>query len=168
MRKYLVIVDRHKATSGMRFINYFLDRLFIQAIFYAFFFIFGVGYTIVYEEGFNSENSDQSFAFTLMTLFIYLALSFSYFFFMEYYLGKTIAKYITGTEVISIDGNKPTSEQIIARTFSRAVPFDSLSFLGNNGWHDKWSDTRVINGKNYVAERQLKEEINSIGAKENI
>lgn len=166
MRKYLAVVDRHRATSVTRFINYFLDRLFIQVIFYAFFFIFGIGYAIVYGEGFDIENSDKSLTFTLIALFIYLAMSFSYFFFMEYYLGKTIAKYITGTEVISIDGNKPTKEQIIARTFSRAVPFNSLSFLGNNGWHDKWSDTRVINGKNYVAERQSKEEINSIGAKE--
>ncbi|MGC5743063.1 RDD family protein [Chryseobacterium sp. NFX27] len=168
MRKYLAVVDRHKATSGKRFLNFFLDRLFIQAIYYAFFFLFGIAYAIVYGEGFSAENEDQSFTFNLITFFIYLALSFSYFFFMEYYLGKTIAKYITGTEVISIDGNKPTSQQIIARTFSRAVPFDSLSFLGNNGWHDSWSDTRVINGKDYVAERQLKEEISSIGAKEMI
>jgi uncharacterized RDD family membrane protein YckC len=166
MRKYLQIVDRHKATTGKRFLNLFLDRLFIQAINYAFFFIFGIGYSIIYGEEFYAENEDQSFTFTIIALFIYLALSFSYFFFMEYYLGKTIAKYITGTEVISIDGNKPTVQQIITRTFSRAVPFDTLSFLGYNGWHDSWSDTRVINGKNYVAEKQLKEEISSIGAKE--
>ncbi|CEJ71240.1 RDD family protein [Chryseobacterium oranimense] len=166
MRKYLQIVDRHKATTGKRFLNLFLDRLFIQAIYYAFFFIFGIGYSIVYGEGFSVENEDQNLTFSLILIFIYLALSFCYFFFMEYYLGKTIAKYITGTEVISIDGNKPTPQQIITRTFSRAVPFDPLSFLGNNGWHDSWSDTRVINGKNYVAEKQLKEEISSIGAKE--
>ncbi|PQA95629.1 hypothetical protein B0A69_04430 [Chryseobacterium shigense] len=166
MRKYLVVVDRHKATSGTRFINFFLDRLFIQVIYYSFFFVFGVGYAVVYGEGFDTESANQSVMFKLITLLIYLILSFSYFFCMEFYLGKTIAKYITGTEVISIDGNKPTAGQIIARTFSRAVPFDSLSFLGNNGWHDSWSDTRVIKGKNYVAERQLKEEINSIGAKE--
>ncbi|WP_223606368.1 RDD family protein [Chryseobacterium sp. OSA05B] len=166
MRKYLAVVDRHKATSGMRFINFFLDRLFIQIIYYGLFFIFGLGYAIVYGEGFSAENGEQSITFTIISLSIYLAMSFSYFFFMEYYLGKTIAKYITGTEVISIDGNKPTQQQIIARTFSRAVPFDSLSFLGNNGWHDSWSDTRVIHVKNYLAERQSKEEINSIGAKE--
>ncbi|WP_048506079.1 RDD family protein [Chryseobacterium angstadtii] len=166
MRKYLAVVDRHKATSGIRFINYFLDQLFIQIIYYAFFFVFGVGYAITYGEGFATEDAEKDTTFTLITLTIYLAMSFSYFFFMEYYLGKTIAKYITGTEVISIDGNKPTTKQIIARTFSRAVPFDALSFLGNNGWHDSWSDTRVINGKNYVAEIQSKAEINSIGAKE--
>ncbi|SHM31647.1 Uncharacterized membrane protein YckC, RDD family [Chryseobacterium carnipullorum] len=166
MRKYLAIVDRHKATSGTRFINLLLDRLFIQVIYYVFFFIVGVGYAVLYGEGFDTESANQSFMFKLITLLTYLTISFSYFFFMEFYLGKTIGKYITGTEVISIDGNKPTAGQIIARTFSRAVPFDSLSFLGNNGWHDSWSDTRVIKGKNYVTERQSKEEINSIGAKE--
>lgn len=168
MRKYLAVVNRHRATSGTRFINFFLDRLFIQTIYYAIFFIFGIGYAIVRGETFNTANTKQNSMFGFITILIYILLSFSYFFFMEYYLGKTIAKYITGTEVISTDGNKPTAGQIIARTFSRAVPFDSFSFLGNNGWHDSWSDTRVIKVKNYVAERQSKEEINSIGTKEMI
>lgn len=130
------------------------------------FFVFGIGYAIVYGEAFDTENADKNLTFTLITLLVYLTLSSSYFFFMEFYLGKTIGKYITGTEVISIDGNKPTAQQIVVRTLSRIVPFDSLSFLGNNGWHDSWSDTRVINGKNYVAEKQSKEEINNIGIKE--
>ncbi|WP_435523038.1 hypothetical protein [Chryseobacterium indoltheticum] len=48
----------------------------------------------------------------------------------------------------------------------RLVPFDALSFFGENGWHDSWSDTRVINIKNYQAERQTKNEIDNIGVKE--
>jgi hypothetical protein len=52
------------------------------------------------------------------------------------------------------------------RNISRLVPFDVLSFLGENGWHDSWSDTRVIHTKNYETERQAKSEIESIGTKE--
>lgn len=85
---------------------------------------------------------------------------------MEYYLGRTLAKYITGTKVISIDGEKPTFMQILGRTFSRIVPFDALSFLGENGWHDSWSDTRVIDIKKYTTETQMKREIENIGVKE--
>jgi uncharacterized RDD family membrane protein YckC len=80
--------------------------------------------------------------------------------------GRTVAKYITGTQVISTDGTKPTTRQIIYRSLSRIVPFDALSFLGENGWHDKWSETRVINIKNYQAEIQAKREIEDLGKKE--
>ncbi|MBV8327904.1 RDD family protein [Chryseobacterium sp.] len=166
MRKYLVIVDRHKASTGIRFINYFLDRLFIQIIFYAIFFIFGIIYTLVSGKVINAEEFDNSITASVISIGVYLMVAFLYFFIMELYLGKTIAKYITGTEVISIDGNKPTAQQIANRTFSRAVPFDSLSFLGNNGWHDNWSDTRVINYKKYYADRQAKSEIDELGNKE--
>ncbi len=44
--------------------------------------------------------------------------------------------------------------------------FDGISFLGVNGWHDSWSDTRVINIKNYQAEIQAKREIEDLGRKE--
>ncbi len=99
-------------------------------------------------------------------MLIYFVFYLGYFILMEYYFGKTLAKFITGTSVISIDGNKPTMGQIVGRTFSRLVPFDALSFLGENGWHDSWSDTRVIHTKNYETERQAKSEIESIGTKE--
>jgi hypothetical protein len=56
--------------------------------------------------------------------------------------------------------------EFFIRNISRLVPFDILSFLGENGWHDSWSDTRVVNIKNYEAEKQAKSEIESIGTKE--
>lgn len=87
---------------------------------------------------------------------------------MEYFTkGRTIGKYITGTRVIRTDGQNPTFEEYLIRNISRLVPFDAFSFLGGgNGWHDSWSDTRVINIKNYEAEKQAKDDINSIGTKE--
>ncbi|WP_051349407.1 RDD family protein [Chryseobacterium gregarium] len=164
MRKYLRLVDQHKASSGKRLANFFLDRIFIQIIFYVIVFIIAFAYAVFYGRELNTDDTAVSFVF----IGIYVLLSFFYFFGMEYFTGKTFAKFITATEVISIDGNKPTSKQIAVRTISRAVPFDQLSFLGNNGWHDNWSDTRVINIKNYEAERQAKSEIENIGMKENV
>ncbi len=64
------------------------------------------------------------------------------------------------------DGNEPTLSDYFMRNIIRLVPFDALSFFGENGWHDSWSDTRVINIKNYQAERQTKNEIDNIGLKE--
>ncbi|WP_126652267.1 RDD family protein [Chryseobacterium aureum] len=166
MRKYLAVVDRHKASTGTRFLNYFLDRIFIQIIFYIFFFAFALFYSIVFGEVISEEDIDNNTSLAVSIIISYFFVFFAYFFFMEYYLGKTIAKYITGTKVISIDGNQPTSLQIAGRIFSRMVPFDSLSFFGENGWHDSWSDTRVINLKNYQAEIQAKSEIEALGKKE--
>lgn len=166
MRRYLQIVDRHKASSWLRLANYFLDRIFIQIIFYSVIFLFGIFYVFVVGEEIDSERIENDTAINLSFAFVYILFAFLYYYLTERYYGRTIAKFITGTKVISIDGNIPTSKQIIARTFSRAVPFNALSFLGENGWHDSWSETRVINLKNYESEKQAKADINSLGKKE--
>jgi len=60
--------------------------------------------------------------------------------------GKTLGKLITRTRAINIDGSRMTLKTILLRTLSRIVPFEAFSFLGDTseGWHDKWTDTRVI------------------------
>ncbi|MCW3160078.1 RDD family protein [Chryseobacterium oryctis] len=166
MRKHLQIVDRHKASLGTRFANSLLDGIFIQVIYYGSLLVFGIIYAIIFGEAIDSEAIEEDTAINLAFTFLYITFHLCYYILMEYYLGKTIAKYITGTKVISIDGNNPTIGQIVGRTFSRLVPFDALSFLGENGWHDSWSDTRVINIKKYQAEKQVKSEIDSLGEKE--
>lgn len=71
-----------------------------------------------------------------------------YHFIFEATLGRTPAKFLTGTRVVSASGARATTGQILGRTLARFVPFEPLSFLfgGNppNGWHDKWSNTRVV------------------------
>jgi len=71
-----------------------------------------------------------------------------YHFLFEVTLGRTPAKFLTGTRVVSADGSRASAGQIFGRTLARFVPFEPLSFLfgGNppNGWHDKWSRTRVV------------------------
>lgn len=167
MRKYLVVVDRNRAQKGIRLANLIVDRAIITIIFFA----FGVIAALIY----NLTNNDfllkivykmseiNRFLDILITSFIY----FMYTFLIEYFTkGRSIAKYITGSKVICIDGTEPTFNDYLIRNISRIVPFDALSFLGENGWHDKWSETRVINIKNYQAEIQAKREIEDLGKKE--
>lgn len=81
--------------------------------------------------------------------------------------GRSIGKMITGTRVIMIDGTKPTTKNYFIRNIIRMLPFIyQLSFLGENGFHDNWSNTRVVNLKNYETEIQAKSDIESIGTKE--
>jgi len=74
------------------------------------------------------------------------AFSVLYYFVQESLWGVTLAKLITGTRVRTETGGAPTARQILGRSLARLVPFEPFSFLGGDpvGWHDTWSDTRVL------------------------
>lgn len=168
MKKILKIIENNRADSWIRFGNYIIDRVFVLVLFMAFGFfaslsyeIFGVEYFINLATALGSVNKFMDIIITSTVYFLYAL-------FMEYFTkGRTIGKFITGTRAISTDGTEPTFKDYFVRNISRFVPFDALSFLGGgNGWHDSWSDTRVINIKKYKAETQIKREIDNIGTKE--
>ncbi|WP_426481730.1 RDD family protein [Chryseobacterium sp. R2ACT005] len=163
MKRILNVVEYNKASSWIRLANNFLDLIILYAINYLLSIVSNFLYEVTSIEFFYFYSNGN----ILWQLFIGNFNYCLYYFLMENYLdGRTIAKYITGTKVISTDGTKPTTQQIIYRSLSRIVPFDGLSFLGVNGWHDSWSYTRVINVKNYQAEIQAKSEIEALGKKE--
>ena len=61
--------------------------------------------------------------------------------------GKTLGKFITKTRAVKLDGTKMDFNTVLKRSFSRIVPFEPFSFLGDDpptGWHDRWSDTKVV------------------------
>ena len=64
----------------------------------------------------------------------------------EWLCGRTVGKLVTGTKVVSLDGERPSFLRIVLRTIVRFVPFEPLSFVfgGMTGWHDDWSRTRVV------------------------
>lgn len=70
--------------------------------------------------------------------------------------GKTIGKYITKTRTVMIDGSEPDFNTIVKRSFSRIVPFEPFSFFGSEdgGWHDRWTDTMVIDEEQSVLPEQ--------------
>lgn len=163
MRKYLQVVHNHKASLGTRFVNNLIDTIVLFVIHFILSFISAVIYNMTFIYFFYFFN-DGGF---IWNSFVGIVVAFIYFFLWEYYAdGKTPGKYATGTKVISTDGEKPTAKQILSRSLYRIIPFEAFSFFGENGWHDGLTDTRVINYKNYEAERQAKSEIESIGVKE--
>jgi uncharacterized RDD family membrane protein YckC len=68
---------------------------------------------------------------------------------MEAGLGRTVGKLATGTCVVDAGGRKPSLEMAFKRSISRLVPFEAFSFLGAEprGWHDRWTETYVVNKK---------------------
>lgn len=163
MKRILNVVEYNKASSWTRLANYFLDLIMLYAINYLLSILANFLYEVTSIEFFYFYSNGNIVWQLIIGNFNYCL----YYFLMENFLdGRTVAKYITGTKVISTDGTKPTTQQIIYRSLSRIVPFDGLSFLGVNGWHDSWSETRVINIKNYQAEIQAKREIEDLGKKE--
>lgn len=165
MRKHLRIVEDNRASSGARFANYIVDLIVLIIIntILSFASILIYYYTSInFFYFYNNGGLLWEFFTGTLVSFIY------YFLWEKYSNGRTVGKYVTNTKAISIDGTDVTTRQVLNRALCRIVPFDALSFLGGgNGWHDSWTDTRVINIKNYESERQAKEEINSIGTKEN-
>lgn len=168
MKKILRIVENNRANSWIRFGNLFIDRIVILALFMAFGFfatlmyeVFAIAFFYDIAISLGSVNKLMDIIITSTTYFLYALL-------MEYFTkGRTIGKYITGTRAISTDGTEPTFYDYFIRNISRLVPFDAFSFLGGgNGWHDSWSDTRVVNVKKYKTETQMKSEIENIGVKE--
>ncbi len=71
----------------------------------------------------------------------------AYFFVMELAWGRTLGKLISGTKVVSEDGTRATEMQVLARTMARLIPFEFLTFIGQEdrrGLHDTMSHTMVI------------------------
>ncbi len=124
------------ATKTKRFFNALID--YTVGFFLA---GFVVGFILGLLQLAPSSDSDQFYnAVGLISSFLYL-------FGAEYFYGKTLGKVITGSKVVTADGEKPSAGQILLRTLIRFIPFEAFSFLGKRpiGWHDKWSKTRVIN-----------------------
>ena len=126
------------ASQGKRFLNLIIDQIILRA------FIYGLNIAIV-QIGIRSV-SVGAMSTTFLIAAINTAIFLCYFVVSEYYFGQTIAKCITGTIVVAVDGTSPSLLQIVGRTFCRLIPFDCLSFLSERpmGWHDKLSGTRVV------------------------
>lgn len=126
--------ELYLASTGQRLANYLLDRL----GFYILVFLI----TTVFDLFGNFTGLDTT---ALQTLAVILAFP-GYWICFEYFLGKTPAKFVTRTRVVTDTGDIPDLGKIIGRSFCRLIPFEQFSFLGSRpvGWHDSISGTRVI------------------------
>lgn len=130
------------ATAGQRLANYILDGI------GTYIFSFFVG-SIVGLIGVSDG----------ILLFIIGLLSGPvYYMFFEGIWQRSPGKYVTRTKVVARDGSKPEFSHIVGRSFARIVPFEPLSFLFSShpvGWHDRWTDTLVVD-KAYTPENVQK------------
>jgi uncharacterized RDD family membrane protein YckC len=68
----------------------------------------------------------------------------AYYVFFEGIWARTPGKFLLGTVVVTEAGGKPGLGQVLGRTLCRYIPFEAFSFLGEKGWHDSISRTRVV------------------------
>jgi uncharacterized RDD family membrane protein YckC len=135
--------DLQDASGTKRFLNFIIDRIVGMAFAFLVFLLIGLLEQAGLISGFVDWTEKMS---GLMDIILTTSLITVYYVIMESTCGRTIGKLVTGTKVIDLKGGHPDFLTIIGRTLSRIVPFEPFSFLGGNnrGWHDTWSDTRVI------------------------
>ncbi|MGH2664507.1 RDD family protein [Flavobacterium sp.] len=153
------------ASRGQRFVNYIIDIIMQYILLFILAFI-----TVIVSEIFSSTAilewmQDIS---DLEGTILFVAIMILYCTLLESYFSRTIGKYITKTMVVLKDGSKPNSQIILKRTLCRIIPFDALTFLGNNarGWHDSFSDTYVVKKDIFERKRALLYSFEEIGKKE--
>jgi uncharacterized RDD family membrane protein YckC len=121
-----------EATKGQRLANLALDYLGFMLLA----FVLGIVLALVGRADLFDGPAGNLFGLMIVAGY-YLA--------FEGAFGRTPAKFLTGTKVVDVSGGRARFSQILGRTFSRLVPFEAFSFLGSgHGWHDRWSNTRVV------------------------
>jgi len=131
------------ASQWKRFMNYLLDMVFVVIIIFIFFLFLGMVLAIVSPSvvsNFRESNVLFEYFISFITIMIYYTT-------YETITGRTIAKYITKTKIVTELGEKPNFKTILIRSLCRFIPIEPFSILFNDGscWHDTISKTKVIN-----------------------
>ena len=158
-------VGEHKANKGLRFLNFIIDYVSIILLTMLFFGFIAIVIVIINPESdiiYQLENINPLID-RVITVFFYVLLIFLAEFLTK---GRSLGKFITGTKVVMIDGSTPTTKDYFMRSICRIIPFDVLTFLGENGWHDKISNTTIVNKKAFEADLSQADNIESIGKTE--
>lgn len=127
--------------SGPRFAHFFVDFIVFQVLIVIVQFFMELIQMEIGYEGLFAQ------AFTIFTSILLLLLYPLMYFICEYYWQKTPGKYLTKSVVINEYGEKPSPQQIALRSIIRLVPFEPFSCAGDTysyGWHDRWSETFVV------------------------
>jgi len=135
----------------------FIDIICLQILFLPFQFVLGL--FIITTEQNEIAALTYNFYGSIFGLLMYP----SYYFFFEYKFQKTPGKWITSTIVVNEYGEKLNATEALTRTIIRLVPFEALSCLSdsNRGWHDKWSNTYVLQKKEYEEIKNRLKEMNA-------
>lgn len=131
------------ATKGQRFANFIIDYICQILLMFALAFAIGIIALIIGDDTIITRiegmNRIEEYGIGIVVLLLYYNI-------FEIFFARTIGKFITNTVVVDIDGEKPSSQEILIRSLCRLIPFDAFSFLGapDKGWHDSISKTYVV------------------------
>lgn len=127
--------------SGKRLANYIIDMI----AFYMMIFFLSLIIELVFP-GSVSEWDIDGITDRIITIILYGLVMFVI---EAAFQGKSLGKLITRTRAVNINGKAPSFSQLLKRNFVRAVPFNAFSALGSPcvPWHDRWSDTYVVDEK---------------------
>jgi uncharacterized RDD family membrane protein YckC len=137
-------LDLRQASTGKRFANWLIDIIVFYIV--AIIFILLTMPSTMRPRTYGEHRSSHELQIDFTALLIYIV----YFVLLETLTkGKTIGKMITGTRAVQEDGRPITFRIALLRTISRIVPFEPFSALGSpsHPWHDRWTDTYVIDEK---------------------
>ncbi|NOQ73997.1 MAG: hypothetical protein GQ574_18470 [Crocinitomix sp.] len=131
-----VEVSYIEATKGQRFLHHLIDSILYLGLCTSIVAFFGDSF--IQELYYNGWSSLTYFVIAIIARLLYYPM-------FETLFGATPGKFLTGSKVVKNDGSQLKLGDTFSRTFSRMVPFEPFSFLGNNaGWHDKWTKTKVV------------------------
>lgn len=132
------------SSLGKRAANYFIDIAFSVMFSGILLFVTSrLAYIVVDPKWF----ADRHEVGLLLSLAIFCVYLFVYYFVSESRWGKTPAKFLTNTKVVSDRSSPVRPTQIVGRTLARLIPLDEFSiFFGGNQktWHDSLSHTLVV------------------------
>ncbi len=129
--------DLYLADTGRRLANLIIDQVG--------FYLYLIAIIMLFEmELVKLEESNEFLPFLFIPLTLGIMLS--YWVLFEYLFGKTPAKFLTRTKVVTRTGGRPTFLTILLRTLCRFIPLEPFSFFGAKpvGWHDSISKTLVV------------------------
>jgi len=137
-------VDLQLASAGKRFANYLIDLVVFYLVTVLLFALYYV--MVTPQEYAASTNSIDSLTDRLVSMLMYGIISGIV---EGLFKGKSLGKLITGTRAVNTDGTNISFKTALLRGLSRIVPFEPFSALGgpSNPWHDKWTNTYVIDEK---------------------
>lgn len=164
MAKLLKIVHENKAEKILRLVNYIIDFAFCYFLIIIFYALCGFLYSLITGASFEVVATEigniNTFIDRFVTLGLYICLMCVFEFLTK---GRSLGKLITGTVAVKTDGSPLSFRDYFLRNLSRAIPFDFLSFLGQNGWHDTVTDTRVVKKKRYEESQIQKIDLDNLG-----
>jgi uncharacterized RDD family membrane protein YckC len=135
-----------RASSGKRFANYIIDTIVFYIV------AFGLGIVI------GILNPNLLLGVDDLSLRLVLLLFYGIVMFMTEAMsnGRSIGKLITGTRAVNNDGTDMSFQKAFVRNIVRSIPFNALSALGTPSipWHDRWSDTIVVDEKKLALQTQ--------------